>query len=166
MKKKVTLGKDTIDKQDEHMNDTTDCDFYQLFEFNTNLPGDSQLKITCMDYDDIGSDDQIGSTVIDLEDRWFSSEWQALGKELQTNEFGKMRWAVKPVERRQLFQSSCKLAQGVVELWIDIMAPAEASAFPPDDVSLPPILEAEVRIVIWKARDVVAMDTLEDMNDL
>ena len=46
------------------------------------------------------------------------------------------------------------------------VTPAEASSFPPEDVSLPPVLEAEVRLIIWKARDVVAMDTLEDMNDL
>ena len=45
----------------------TRCDFYQLFEFNTSLPGDSQLHIVCVDYDDIGSDDVIGATTIDLE---------------------------------------------------------------------------------------------------
>ena len=46
------------------------------------------------------------------------------------------------------------------------MNPAEAGQFPPDDVSLPPTALFEVRVVIWKTKDVVAMDTLENMNDL
>jgi hypothetical protein len=49
---------------------------------------------------------------------------------------------------------------------VDIMNIGEASAFPPDDVALPPTQIFEVRIVIWKTREVVAMDTLENMNDL
>jgi len=31
-----------------------------------------------MDYDDIFGDDLIGETVIDLEDRYFSTEWQCI----------------------------------------------------------------------------------------
>lgn len=33
-------------------------------------------QIDVMDYDDIGRDELIGSTVIDLEDRWFDTRWQ------------------------------------------------------------------------------------------
>ena len=38
------------------------------------LPGTSQLIVDVMDKDTIGSDDLIGSTVIDLEDRWFDQD--------------------------------------------------------------------------------------------
>jgi len=31
-----------------------------------------------MDFDDLFGDDLIGETVIDLEDRYFSSEWQSI----------------------------------------------------------------------------------------
>ncbi|CAN0467761.1 unnamed protein product, partial [Scytosiphon promiscuus] len=34
-----------------------------------------------MDYDDIGGDELIGRTVIDLEDRWFDQRWQVSGPE-------------------------------------------------------------------------------------
>lgn len=33
-------------------------------------------QIEVMDYDDIGRDELIGSTTIDLEDRWFDTRWQ------------------------------------------------------------------------------------------
>jgi hypothetical protein len=38
--------------------------------------------------------------------------------------------------------------------------------FPPDNVALPPKQVFEVRVVIWKAKNVVAMDGLEQMSDL
>ena len=46
------------------------------------------------------------------------------------------------------------------------MTPQQALAFPPDDVSLPPTKTFEVRVVIWKTKDVPPMDTLEGMSDL
>ena len=50
---------------------------------DTELPGTSQLIVDVMDKDTIGSDDLIGSTVIDLEDRWFDQNWQILGREFR-----------------------------------------------------------------------------------
>ena len=55
----------------------------------------------------------------------------------------------------------------MLALSLFIFAPclAEASAFEADHVELPPNKMFEVRVIIWKAKDVVAMDTFEDMND-
>lgn len=39
------------------------------------------LQIEVKDYDDIGQDDLIGRTVIDLEDRWFDQRWQVKAKQ-------------------------------------------------------------------------------------
>ena len=50
---------------------------------DTELPGTSQLIVDVMDKDTIGSDDLIGSTVIDLEDRWFDQNWQIWGREFR-----------------------------------------------------------------------------------
>jgi hypothetical protein len=46
------------------------------------------------------------------------------------------------------------------------MTQEEASAFPPDDVALPPKAIFEVRVVIWKTKNVPPMDSLEGMSDL
>ena len=89
--------------------DCTDVDLYKVIELDAELPGTSQLTIDVMDKDDFGSisDDLIGKTVIDLEDRWFDSRWQELGMEnmITPSEDGKgrRRWCTKPIERRSLY---------------------------------------------------------------
>jgi hypothetical protein len=139
---------------------------------DTELPGVSQLKIDIMDQDLIGSDDIIGSTSIDLEDRIFDGRWREWGKENQclpgTDEVDptKVRYATKPIERRSLYVPGFSIGRGVLECWVDILSTVESTAFPADDVSLPPKAIFEVRVVIWKTKNVPPMDTFEGMSDL
>ena len=56
--------------------------------------------------------------------------------------------------------------RGTLQCWVDIMKPQVAITYPPDDVSLPPKQVFELRVVIWNAKDVPAMDSLENMSDL
>lgn len=51
--------------------------FYKCYELQAAFPVETQLEVTVMDYDTLGSDDVIGSTVVDLENRFFSKDWQA-----------------------------------------------------------------------------------------
>uniref|UniRef100_A0A7S3JR17 C2 domain-containing protein n=1 Tax=Aureoumbra lagunensis TaxID=44058 RepID=A0A7S3JR17_9STRA len=165
---RIDLGKNQVfNDRENYIPDAVDVDLYKVIEMSTELPGDSQLKIDVVDYDDIGfSDDLIGTTIVDLEDRWFSRAWRKLGKDKRNETLGSMRFDVKPLELRRLFTKTSAQEQGQLECWVDILTPAEASTFPPDDVSLPPKLKAEVRVVVWKARDMVNMDTITNMNDL
>lgn len=78
----------------------------------------------------------------------------------------KVRWHTKPVERRSLYAPNKSVPTGVLECWVDIMKPEVATAFPPDDVALPPTQIFEVRVVIWKTKNVPPMDSLEGMGDL
>eukprot|EP00604_Paraphysomonas_vestita_P002816 CAMPEP_0174818892 /NCGR_PEP_ID=MMETSP1107-20130205/1828_1 /TAXON_ID=36770 /ORGANISM="Paraphysomonas vestita, Strain GFlagA" /LENGTH=1810 /DNA_ID=CAMNT_0016031457 /DNA_START=453 /DNA_END=5885 /DNA_ORIENTATION=- len=165
---KVKLGKELFDDRENAVDDVTDVDIYKLVEFNAELPGYSQLHISVMDKDEIGTDDVIGSTTIDLEDRWFDNRWQEIGRSNRNEDPEKLRWDTKDLERRSLYVPSSNNPQGILECWVDILRPGEASAFPPDDVALPPKQLFEVRVVIWKSADVPAQDTLggQNMTDL
>ncbi|CAM9794895.1 unnamed protein product, partial [Chrysoparadoxa australica] len=165
----VQLGKEKFDDVKNYINDVTDADLYKCVEINAELPGAGQLILSLMDYDDIGANELIGRTVIDLEDRWFDQRWQQLGMENRCEDMtgpSSMRWQTKPVEQRSLYVPTSNAAQGVVQCWVDIMPPADANAFVPEDVALPPSGMFEVRVVIWHTKDVVSMDDLTGMNDL
>jgi hypothetical protein len=48
------------------------------YDFEGTFPGSSPLQVDVWDYDEIFGDDLIGTTLVDLEDRYFSMEWNAL----------------------------------------------------------------------------------------
>ena len=56
------------------------------------------LFIDAYDFDDLFGDDLIGSTFIDLEDRYFLPEWRCIKN--------------KPVEYRQLYHPISSVSQG------------------------------------------------------
>ena len=163
---KVNIGSDKFNDRKNYISDATDVDFYKMIELHTELPGAGLLEIEAMDFDDFGPNDLIGKTVIDLEDRWFDNKWQALGQENASNDVGKMRWATKPLERRSLYIPTSNNPQGNLECWVDILPQTDSSQYPPDDIALPPSAMFEVRVVVWRAQDMISMDTTEDMNDL
>ncbi|KAJ8550633.1 hypothetical protein ON010_g10436 [Phytophthora cinnamomi] len=159
---RLKLGDKKISDRKNYIEDTTDPDFYKMFVINTKLPGASMLTIEAMDHDLIGGDDLIGKTMIDLEDRLFDKRWQAMGKMYETSS----RLRLKPLETRTLNIPTSRAPMGTIKLWIDILSPAQAHDYPPIDISLPPPVDMELRVVVWKARNVPSFDTMEDMNDL
>ena len=99
-----------------------------------------------MDYDDLFGDDLIGSTQVDLEDRYFLAEWRALKD--------------KPIEFRQIYHPSSGVSQGVVKMWVEIL-PARCA--PEDeepiwDIAKKPPQEFEIRLVVWDTKDIKMMD--------
>jgi hypothetical protein len=72
--------------------DQPNPEFFKCFQFEGIFPGSPQLIVKMMDFDDLFGDDLIGETSIDLEDRFFSSDWQSIKD--------------KPIENRQLFHPS------------------------------------------------------------
>ena len=143
--------------------DLCDCDFFECIELDAALPG-PPLVVEVMDKDDWSSDDLIGRTVIDLEDRWFDATWQQLGKHALCDTPGQVRWNAKPVELRPLRIPAQMQPQGHLELWVDILEPGAALTYPPDDIALPPNKPFQVRVIIWQAKDVNDKD-ITGMSD-
>ena len=147
----VRLGDTKYSTRKRYIKNTLEPKFHESFEFMSRLPGASKLKIEVWDWDGIG-DDLVGSTTIDIEDRWFSKEWR------------KMK--IKPLEERTLHNPRSSASFGKLRLWIDIFTKDEARNFPMTDISLPPSQEFELRCIVWDAKDVVIKDTVTDQNDL
>jgi Ca2+-dependent lipid-binding protein len=71
----VSLGNKVYNERDNYQTDQPNPTFYKSFDFEAVFPGCAPLVITMMDYDEIFGDESIGTTSIDLEDRFFSPEW-------------------------------------------------------------------------------------------
>lgn len=53
--------------------------YFRVFEFTVSFPLDTELVIRVMDHDLVGTDDVIGETRIDLENRFYSSHRASCG---------------------------------------------------------------------------------------
>jgi hypothetical protein len=92
----VQLGKKVYNERDIYQLDEPNPTFFKYYDFEATFPGCPPLVIDVIDYDDIFGDDNIGTTSIDLEDRFFSVEWQSLKN--------------KPIEFRQLYHPSSSVS--------------------------------------------------------
>ncbi len=103
---KISLGDETFDERDNYVLDEPNPFFGKHYDFPVVFPGCPPCRVDIMDYDDLFGDDLIGTSWIDLEDRYFLPEWRAL--------------AEKPVEYRQIYHPSSAVSQGVFKCWVEI----------------------------------------------
>jgi len=136
---------------DKHMKTLTP-EFYQRFDLTCKIPGDSMLHLEVWDWDKFGSNDLIGTAVIDLESRWFSNHWH-------DNE-------VKPIEHVSLMHPSSSQSQGLLQMWLDMAPLKSENSIPKWDITPPPPADFEVRLVVWKAEGIPAGDHFSDQSDL
>ncbi|KAF5404171.1 hypothetical protein PHET_02557 [Paragonimus heterotremus] len=65
----IKLGNKKYNSRDKYIPNTLNPDFGRMFELKCRLPVEKDLRIQVKDYDVVGSDDVIGETSIDLENR-------------------------------------------------------------------------------------------------
>ena len=88
----LSVGDKTFSDRDNYVLDEPSPTFCKHYDFEAVFPGCPPLVIKAMDYDALFGDDLIGTTICDLEDRYFLPEWRALSD--------------KPVEFRQIYHPS------------------------------------------------------------
>lgn len=146
---RLKLANQVISDRSNHQTDVTDPKIFKVFDIHTTLPGKSILKVQLWDYNQISSDSKIGTTRIDLENRYFNKEWHSIKH--------------KPIETRALLLRSSRRAQGYVRLWVEIWNEGQVPA--PMDISLKPAMNYELRLVVWRAEGVPSDDP-RDPGDL
>lgn len=143
---KLACNGKVYSERDHYQLDEPNPDFYKSYDFEAYMPGSSPLTIQVWDYDMIFGDEVVGTTKVDLEDRYFSLEWNSL--------------QIKPIEYRQLYHPSSSMSQGVVKCWLEIVPcdipPEEA---PPEwEIAPKPPAHLEVRVVIGNCEEVPMVD--------
>jgi len=148
----ITLGNKVYNDRENYQEDEPNPDFYQKFDFEADFPGCPPLVLSIYDQDTIFGDDLIGSTTIDLEDRFFLPEWNTVKR--------------KPIEQRKLFYPSSSIAQGHVRCWVEIWPTiTEPEQIEEWDIAPKPKEIFEVRLVVHDTTDVIAMD-VEGTSDV
>jgi len=98
--------------------------------------------------------EQLCSTTIDLEDRWYNPKWRTRHKERP------------PVEWRNLRRPGSLTAQGALSVFVELLTPEEAKLRPLLSISPLPRIPFELRVVIWETKGVPYGDYLGGMSDM
>lgn len=162
------------------MPNTLNPDFFKSYELEGDLPQDWKLTINIRSKKDgqIGDGSLIGSTTIDVEDRYigenknvmtlaYKSYEDVLNKEIETgdeNEIGKRLTTISnkldalvskqiPVEYRPLHHPEKRTAQGILEMFVEVLSQQQAKLVKPAKIERPPPQEYELRLVIWECKN-------------
>ncbi|XP_029683326.1 fer-1-like protein 4 isoform X2 [Takifugu rubripes] len=94
----LRVGQQILDTKDRYIPKQLNPTFGEVFEFTVSFPLDTELVIRVMDHDLVGTDDIIGETRIDLENRFYSSHRASCGLALYYDVDGYNKWrdAKKP----------------------------------------------------------------------
>ncbi|KAL8432549.1 hypothetical protein ACSSS7_004546 [Eimeria intestinalis] len=133
-----SVGKTKMPFRAENKPGTLNPDFFTLWERDIVFPEESRLEIgvwsahekLMQQVDDIF----MGSTVIDLEERWFSREWQAYMKKNEV-----------PMEYRPLSRHPNGGETGSLEMWVEIMDSQKAGKVPRFNLQKPSSTDIEIR---------------------
>ena len=149
---KILLGdKVLVDEKKKYVKNSKDCKWYQYYDLLVELPGSSKLRLQVYDHDDLFSDDLIGETSIDIEDRYFDNRWQSLEN--------------KPIEVRQLHHPDFERPQGEVIMWLEILEKNEDIKMDPWNIMPEPKSTLQMRLIIYETYDMENMD-IEDTSDI
>ncbi|KAF4526881.1 hypothetical protein B566_EDAN013792 [Ephemera danica] len=103
----LQLGSKRISDKENYISKQLNPVFGKCFEFEATFPQDSMLTVQVWDWDLVGSDDLIGETRIDLENRFYSRHRATCGLASKYEEFGYNGWR-DPMKPTQIVAKLCK----------------------------------------------------------
>ncbi|CAG9335811.1 unnamed protein product [Blepharisma stoltei] len=182
---------DHKDVDGKYVNDTKpelknlNPEFFRSYEMEAEIPSDWKLQISIFNLNEYGFDNIIGSTIIDLEDRYFGDPYTSkklmmkelknhCDREIEETQEPKLReWLVKirknvkrdaarldvsqhvaPVEYRALENRGKKTAQGMIELFLEVLDSQEAKLIPVSKIAKPIPEEYELRFIVYKCEGI------------
>ena len=150
---KILIGdKLLVDEKKKYIKNTKNCKWYQYYDLLIELPGSSKLRLQVLDHDQLFSDDLIGETSIDIEDRYFDNRWQSLEN--------------KPIEVRKLYHPDYEKSQGEVIMWVEMFEKnADSIKIEPWNIEPEPISTLQMRLIIYETYEMENMD-VEDTSDI
>ncbi|XP_058978172.1 otoferlin-like [Musca domestica] len=101
------LGSKRISDKDNYVSKQLNPVFGKCFEVEATFPQDSMLTVQIFDWDLVGSDDLIGETRIDLENRFYSKHRATCGLALRYEDCGYNQWR-DPMKPTQILSRLCK----------------------------------------------------------
>ncbi|EFN61375.1 Otoferlin [Camponotus floridanus] len=103
----LQLGGKRISDKEHYVSKQLNPVFGKCFEIEATFPQDSLLTVQVLDWDLVGTDDMIGETKIDLENRFYSRHRATCGLTKKYDETGYNKWrdAMKPT---QILSKLCK----------------------------------------------------------
>ncbi|KAM9260234.1 fer-1-like protein 4 [Cariama cristata] len=103
----VTVGQEQKDTKERYIPKQLNPVFGEVVELTVSFPMESELTVAIFDHDLVGSDDLIGETKIDLENRFYSKHRANCGvaSQYDVNGYNMWRDAFKPT---QILDSLCK----------------------------------------------------------
>ena len=125
--------------------------WYKYYDILSIFPGESTLRVEVWDHNSIFSDELIGITSMDLEDRYFNIDWQNM--------------KFKPIETRPLIHPDISNHQGNILLWVEIFNKKNSINISPWQINPEPAGKIELRLIIWETEDMRMMD-VEDTSDI
>ena len=139
-------------KRDEKVMRTLSPWFYKVYQFSTDIPGETLIDINVYDFQKRGKDILLGTCTFDVEDRWFSPLWS---QQLS---------GTPPLEVRPIYLPGVDMAQGFLELIVEV-SEGHDNPTPSFVLTPPPVMEVELRCVTFGARKMVNKD-VGGKNDL
>ncbi|KAL5022080.1 hypothetical protein ScPMuIL_001235 [Solemya velum] len=103
----VKLGNKKLDSRDDYIPNTINPVFGRMFEITTQVPLYKDLIVRVKDYDMMSSDDTIGETIIDLENRALSRHRATCGLPMTYYTSGANEWRDSQTPK-QILESFCQ----------------------------------------------------------